>query len=137
MILGTVGGKNRMDGTVISDAVNLASRLESATKNYGVSLLISQQTLANLHNPTDYCIRFIEQIKVKGKSKAVAIFEVFDADSPRLKEGKLVTKAAFEEALMLYSREFFIEAAKIFEDCLRKNPEDRVVQIYWERCQKI
>jgi adenylate cyclase len=136
MILGTVGGKNRMDGTVISDAVNLASRLEGATKNYGVSLLISQQTLANLNNPTDYCIRFIEQIKVKGKSKAVAIFEVFDADQPKVKEGKLVTKALFEEALMLYSREVFLEAEKIFEDCLRKNPEDRVAQIYLERCQK-
>lgn len=136
MILGTVGGTNRMDGTVISDAVNLASRLEGVTKSYGVSLLISQHTFAHLHNPTDYCIRFIEQVKVKGKSQPVAVFEVFDADIPEIREGKLVTKTAFEEALMLYSRQFFNEAAKIFEDCLFKNPEDRVMQIYLERCQK-
>lgn len=136
MILGTVGGKNRMDGTVISDAVNLASRLEGVTKYYGVSLLISQNTFANLHNPTDYCIRFIEQVKVKGKSKAVAVFEVFDADPPEIREGKLVTRAAFEEALMLYNKQSVTEAEKIFEDCLRQNPEDRVVRIYLERCQK-
>lgn len=136
MILGTVGGKNRMDSTVISDAVNLASRLESATKYYGVSLLISQHTLAQLHNPTDYCIRFIEQVKVKGKSKAVAVFEIFDADPPEVREAKLVTKALFEEALILYNQQFFTKATKIFEDCLRKNPEDRVVRIYLERCQK-
>jgi signal transduction histidine kinase len=47
LMLGTVGGKNRMDSTVISDDVNLAARLESLTKNYGVSLLISHQFFAN------------------------------------------------------------------------------------------
>ena len=47
LMLGTVGGQNRMDATVISDAVNLASRVESLTKNYGVALLITQQTLTN------------------------------------------------------------------------------------------
>jgi class 3 adenylate cyclase len=44
LMLGTVGGQNRMDTTVISDAVNLASRVEGLTKTYGVALLITQQT---------------------------------------------------------------------------------------------
>jgi len=48
LMLGTVGGKNRMDGTVISDAVNLASRVEGLTKIYGVSLLITEYTYAKL-----------------------------------------------------------------------------------------
>ncbi|OQY56557.1 MAG: hypothetical protein B6247_03465 [Candidatus Parabeggiatoa sp. nov. 2] len=71
LMLGTVGGHKRMDGTVISDAVNLASRLEGLTKNYGVSLLISHQTYSRLHNPADYAIRMIDQVKVKGKSQLI------------------------------------------------------------------
>ena len=133
LMLGTVGGKNRMDGTVISDDVNLASRLEGLTKQYGVSLLISQQTLARLHNPMEYCIRFIEQAIVKGKSKAVAVFEVFDGDELEIKQGKLATKAAFEEGLCLYYQQAFGEATKRFEEVLSINPKDRVAQIYRDR----
>lgn len=135
MMLGTVGGKNRMDGTVISDAVNLASRMENLTKIYGVPLLMTHHTLARLQNPTEYNIRFIAKVKVKGKSKAVAVFEVFDGDEPKIKEGKLATKSIFEEGLFLYHQHCFRKAAKCFEACLRINRRDRVAQIYLERCQ--
>jgi class 3 adenylate cyclase len=67
-----------MDTTVISDAVNLASRVESLTKNYGVSLLITQHTYARLLNPSHYTIRAIDTVKVKGKSELVTVYEVFD-----------------------------------------------------------
>jgi class 3 adenylate cyclase len=130
LMLGTVGGKNRMDSTAISDTVNLASRLEGLTKQYGVSLLISHQTLARLHNPMEYCIRFVEQVKVKGKSKAVAVFEVFDGDTIQIKEAKLATKTIFEEGLWLYHQHCFSEAAKRFKKVLSINPKDTVAQIY-------
>ena len=130
LMLGTVGGKHRMDSTVISDAVNLASRLEGLTKQYGVSLLITYHTLARLQNPMEYCIRFVEQVKVKGKSKAVAVFEVFDADTIQIKDGKLATKIIFEEGLWLYHQHCFSEAAKRFKKVLSINPKDTVAQIY-------
>ena len=50
LMLGTIGGPNRMDTSVISDAVNLASRVESLTKNYGCSIIITEYTLAKLQN---------------------------------------------------------------------------------------
>jgi class 3 adenylate cyclase/GAF domain-containing protein len=135
LILGTVGGQNRMDGTVISDAVNLASRVESLTKEYGVSLLISQQTFSRLQHPRDYAIREVERVQVKGKEEVVTVYEVFDADRSDIKEKKLATLQAYTEACSYYHLNAFTEAVKRFENCLQQNPDDRVVQIYLKRCQ--
>jgi len=135
LMLGTVGGQNRMDGTVISDAVNLASRVESLTKNYGVSLLITQETYSRLENPSQYAIRTLDTVKVKGKSQLVTVYEVFDADGQEIKAGKLATLELFAEALAIYSEGKFAEAARLFWECWRQNQGDRVAKIYWERCQ--
>ena len=135
LMLGTVGGQNRMDGTVISDAVNLASRVEGLTKNYGVALLITDQTYSRLKNPADYAIRTIDTVTVKGKSEAVTVYEVFEADRPQVKEGKLAALQIFAEALSLYNEGNFAEAGRLFADCLRFNKGDGVAQIYFDRCQ--
>jgi class 3 adenylate cyclase len=136
LMLGTVGGHNRMDGTVIGDAVNLAARLEELTKDYGVQLVISHHTFQHLEHPVHYAFRFIDQARVKGKSEIVSVFEIFDADPPELREGKLTTKAIFEQALFLYAMHSYREAAKLLEDCLKVVPGDTVAQIYLKRCQR-
>jgi predicted ATPase/class 3 adenylate cyclase/GAF domain-containing protein/tRNA A-37 threonylcarbamoyl transferase component Bud32 len=134
LMLGTVGGRNRMDGTVISDAVNLASRVERLTKNYGVSLLITEETYIRLLHPNDYAIRIIDTVKVKGKSQPVTVYEVFETDSPEIKQGKLGTRETFTEALSLYNQGNKKDAGCLFADCWQKNKRDRVAKIYWERC---
>ncbi len=135
LMLGTVGGQNRMDGTVISDAVNLGSRVEGLTKNYGVSLLITEQTYTRLSNPHNYAIRTIDTVQVKGKSQLVTVYEVFDADSVEIKVGKLETQSTFIEALSLYNQGELTLAMQLFAACLEHNPGDRVAQIYFQRCQ--
>ncbi|MEG4015273.1 MULTISPECIES: AAA family ATPase [unclassified Microcoleus] len=136
LMLGTVGGQNRMDTTVISDAVNLASRVEGLTKNYGIALLITQQTFNKLANPSNYSIRMIAEISVKGKVDLSTIYEVFDADIPETKRGKLATKDLFNRALSLYRQQKFIEATELFAQCLNLCPSDRVAQIYFDWCEQ-
>ncbi|MEC4805356.1 MAG: adenylate/guanylate cyclase domain-containing protein [Jaaginema sp. PMC 1079.18] len=135
LILGTVGGQSRMDSTAIGDAVNLASRLENLNKIYNAPLLISQHTFTRLGHVDNYCIRLIDRVKVKGKIEMVSMFEVFDADSPDVKAGKLATRTLFEQALLMYSLKSLGSAYKLFQRCQEINPGDRIVQIYLERCR--
>ena len=134
LMLGTVGGQSRMDSTVISDAVNLASRVETLTKEYGVSMLITQNTFIELNDIYD--LRLIDRVTVKGKSQMVTVYEVFAADPPELRQKKLETKTLFEEALVLYNSDRCVEATRLFSGCLQINPTDNVAQIYMQRCLK-
>ncbi|MGD2179950.1 adenylate/guanylate cyclase domain-containing protein [Lusitaniella coriacea] len=136
LMLGTVGGRSRMDSTVISDAVNLASRMEGLTKTYGVSLLISHETFLRLSDPFEYDFRLVDRVAVKGKSNRVSVFEVFNADPPELRAGKLATKTQFEQALVNYYLQDWTAAAEGFSACLQHNPRDRAAKIYLQRTQK-
>jgi len=132
-MLGTVGGPNRMDGTVISDAVNLAARLEGLTKRFGVSLLISEYTLRELYEETRYHIRFLGKGQVKGKNQAVDVYEIYDGDSDELIKVKLKTTINFENGLCYYFTREFAEAAVMFKNVLKENPTDKTAQLYLER----
>ncbi len=132
LMLGTVGGQNRMDSTVISDAVNLSSRVENLTKEYGVSMLITHNTFLQLEEVYD--LRLIDRVKVKGKSQMVTVYEVFAADFPELRQKKLETKTIFEQGLVFYHLNRFTEATKLFAACLQHNPADNVAEIYMQRC---
>lgn len=136
MMLGTVGGKNRMDSTVISDTVNVAARIERMTRHYRVSLLISDQTFFQLWDPNRYAMRVVDRVQAKGKQTFISVYEVFDADPPALRSLKLATKTQFESALLSFYQKDFVRAMKGFENCLAQNPEDTVTQIYLENCRQ-
>ena len=137
LMLGTVGGHNRMDGTVISDAVNLASRVEGLTKTYGASLLITEQTYQQLRDVSQYNIRVIDSVNVKGKTESVTVYEVFDADSELKLKRKSETLPEFEQGFLCFHQEKFDKAIVFFEKVLAVNETDFAAQIYLNHCQKI
>jgi signal transduction histidine kinase/class 3 adenylate cyclase len=130
LMLGTVGEERRMEGTVISDVVNAAARLESLTKIFGSGIIVSEETLNKL--TSSYPHRSLGIVRVKGKRQAVSIYEVLSGvDS--LDELKLQTRALLEEALHQYQRSVLNLALDGFGKVLSINPDDPVAKAYAER----
>jgi adenylate cyclase len=135
LMLGIVGEEERMDSTVIADAVNLSSRLEALTKVYGVGIIISFETLSQLDDPSKYACRFLDRVQVKGKQTAVAVFEIYQGDRIPVKELKDQTKPEFEQGVWLYFQKKFAAAEQCFQRVLQVNDQDCAARLYLERCQ--
>ena len=134
LMMGTIGEKHRMDGTVISDAVNLASRIESLTKVYGVRLLISEFSRAKLADPKAYDIRPIDVVVVKGKTRPVAIFEVFQHDPAAVRAAKAKTRDLLQTGIAALDKGDPATARHCFEQCLAIAPHDTAARNLLERC---
>lgn len=132
MMFGTLGEADRMEGSVISDAVNLAARLEMLTKLYQAKVLISEDTFLKL-SPDIFNVRMIDKVAVKGKSEAVKVFEVLDAEAADIMTLKVTDKARFDEAVSLYQAQKFNDALSIFITINDNNPSDMVAHLYIER----
>lgn len=132
-ILGTVGGPTRMDGTVISDAVNLAARLESLTKAYGTTIILSASTRAALEG--DHPLRELGTVVVKGKTEPVAIFEALDALPAPVRARREATAAPFAAGLAAAREGRWEEAQARFTQCRSEDPDDPAVQRHLVRCE--
>jgi class 3 adenylate cyclase len=134
LMLGTIGGEAHMEGTVISDAVNLASRVESLTKTYGVELLVSEDALAAMADPSAFQMREIDHVRVRGKTKPVRLYEVCDADAPEVRKGKRASQAKFAEALGHFYEGKLEDARAAWQECARVCPHDKAARMQVERC---
>jgi two-component system sensor histidine kinase ChiS len=129
LMLGTIGAVDRMDTTVISDAVNLASRVENPTKTYQVPLLITEATYRELREPSVISLRRIDRVLVQGKTQPVVLFEVIDADTPERRAAKLRGVADLEVGLSCYEASDFKGAVDAFEKVLDELATDSVTQV--------
>lgn len=126
MMVGMVGESGRMQGDAFSDAVNLTSRVEGLSKHYGVSFIITDATKQALTNPSQYNIRFLDKVQVKGKLKILVLYEVYDADLTSSRTLKQESHKHYEQAMQYYYAQEFEQTQSILFDVLQKNPKDKV-----------
>ncbi|MCP4131962.1 MAG: guanylate cyclase [bacterium] len=133
LMLGTVGQENRIDTTVISDSVNLTSRIEGLNKLYGSGTIISEQLFLAIEN-FPYHYRYLDMVTVKGKKVPIKIIEVIDGLPPHIAEKKIQTGDLFKKGIELYQQKSFDEALNKFNEIISIHEDDLAAQVYIDRC---
>jgi len=131
VVSGNIGSPRRMDYTIIGDGVNLAARLESACKQYGARILISEMTYKRLKS--SYRVREVDKVVVKGKTEAVSVFEVLDYHTEETFPNLPEVLDYYKNGLIYYRKQQWEKAGKSFQEALRLNPGDKLSTAYTER----
>ncbi len=125
--LGTIGYKDQMQNTAISDVVNTAARLEQATKLFGVSIVASEEAIEQSGLKDEIGRRYLGRITPEGKSNPISCFEIYEASQFHLFSE---TAKPFDDAVRYYESKNFGKALEKFEEVLIRSPHDQAALKY-------
>lgn len=129
MSVGNMGSQFRIAYTVMGDAVNLGSRLEGLTKQYGVKMIVSETTL---HAAPEFAYRELDKVRVKGKHKPITIYEPLDL-AENIKPEQQQTLDLLNQGLQQYRQQQWTGAQAIFDRLAAQFPSDKLYAIYQQR----
>ena len=132
VIFGNIGSSRKMEPTVIGDAVNVTSRLEGLTKEYGRDLLIGEGA-ADLVKDS-FRLQFVDKVTMKGKTKPLRIYSIVSRSDVPVEPQMAAYLEAYEKAQASYAAGSLQEAKALFEKCLPHWPDDVLLQMYIQRC---
>ena len=132
IVSGNIGSPKRMDYTVIGDGVNLAARIESACKQYGAHILISEFTYKAVK--ATYRTRQVDYVIVKGKTEPVGVYEVLDFHDDESYPNLVEALGVFNDGYRSWNEGKWDQAVKLFKQVQKINPKDKAAQLYLDRC---
>lgn len=130
--IGIVGENERLSGTVISDTVNISSRLESLTKTYHTAMLVSKDTVDRMKDPDVLNKRYVGMVQVAGVNDVNALYEILDCLSDEEREKRTANKADLKEAVRLFHLGRRAEAVEQLKAIQAEDRSDTVVDMYCE-----
>ena len=131
-MIGIVGESERLSGTVISDTVNLSSRLESLTKQYKTAILVSKDTIDRLSDPDSLGLRYLGMIQVAGVNEVKGVYEVLDCLQEDVKKVRSENSGDFREAVRLFQLGRREDAQKALEKIDEEGRSDHISKMYLE-----
>ena len=129
MVLGTIGEARRIEGTVISDAVNTGSRLESLTKGMGVNVIVSGEALDQVRDRGSLATRFLGETVLRGRATKTRLHELYSADAPEQVALKRATLSTFEAGVQAALAGDDAAARAHVDAVLAANPGDRAARV--------
>lgn len=132
-IVGNIGSSERLNYTAIGDTVNIASRLVSANKLYGTSILVTEAVFERIKDI--FVLRMVDKVKLKGKVESTGIYELLAENKESLAFDIDTYTLTFDKAFKSYQAQHWQEAIAFFTECLNIYPDDVLAPLFIKRCE--